>query len=72
MAGCSKTQLLPKIARMSIPALPNVFDRYINSGIWPAHSPDFNPCDCSFCGSLKGKVYNSKPQSEKIKENICR
>jgi hypothetical protein len=50
------------IAHMCIQALSNVFgDRNISSGIWPSHSPDLNPSDFFFCGSLKAKVYNSKP-----------
>jgi hypothetical protein len=33
-------------ARISMLALPDVFgDRIISSGIWPARSPDLNPCD---------------------------
>jgi hypothetical protein len=36
-------------ARMSMQALANVFgDRIISSGIWPARSPDLNPCDFFF------------------------
>jgi hypothetical protein len=51
--------------------LSDVFgNRNISSGIWPAHSPDLNSYDFFFCGSLKGKVYSSKPQSDELKENI--
>jgi hypothetical protein len=47
--------------------------RIISSGIWPARSPDLNPCDFFFSGCLKDKVYNSNPQTNKEpKENICR
>jgi hypothetical protein len=31
-----------------------------------------NPCHFFFCGSLKDKVYNSKPWLEEIKEKILR
>jgi hypothetical protein len=55
-------------------ALSDVFgDRIISSGIWPARSPDFYPCDFFFWGCLKDKVYNSNPRKEKkLKENIRR
>jgi hypothetical protein len=53
-----------------VQALFDVFGyRIINSGIWPACSPDINPCDFFFWGCLKDKVYNSNPQREKLKEN---
>jgi hypothetical protein len=52
-------------ARMSMQALLNVFrDRIISSYIWPAHSPDLNPCDFYFWGCLKDKVYSSNPRRE--------
>jgi hypothetical protein len=58
---------------MSIQVLCDVFrDRNISRGIWPEHSPHLNPCDFFFCGSLKDKVYNSKPWLEEIKENTLR
>jgi hypothetical protein len=61
MAGFSKTQLLPTL-HMSMQALFDVCgERIIGSGIWPAHSPDLNPCDFFFWGCLKAKVYNSNP-----------
>jgi hypothetical protein len=48
-------------------------DRIISSGIWPARSPDLNPCDIFFWGCLKDKLYNRNPQTEKeLKENVCR
>jgi hypothetical protein len=48
-------------AAAAMQALSNVFrDRIISSGIWPAHSPDFNACDFFFWDCLKNKVYNSK------------
>jgi hypothetical protein len=46
-------------------------DRIISSGILPAYSSDFNPCDLFFWGCLKDKVYNSN-QMEELKENIHR
>jgi hypothetical protein len=54
--------------------LSDVFgDRIISSGIWPACSPNLNPCDFFFWGCLKDKVYNSNPQTEEeLKENIHR
>jgi hypothetical protein len=58
-------------ARMPVQALSDVFrDRIISSGICPAHSPSLIPCDFFF-GCLKDKVYNSNPQTEELKENIC-
>jgi hypothetical protein len=52
--------------------LSDVFGEKIISGIWPACSPDLNPCDFFFWGCLKDKVYNSNPWKEELKENICR
>jgi hypothetical protein len=58
---------------MSVQALSDVFgDRIISSGIWPARSPDLNPCDFLFWGCLKDKVYNRNPRTEELKENIRR
>jgi hypothetical protein len=60
-------------ARMSMQALSDVFgDRIISSGIWPAHSPDLNPCDFFFWGCLKDKVYIINPRTEEVKEITCR
>jgi hypothetical protein len=43
-------------ARMSMQALSNVFgDRLISSGIWPAYSPDLNPCDFFLLGLFEGQ-----------------
>jgi hypothetical protein len=54
-----------------MPALSIVFgDRIISSDTFPARSPDLNPCDFFFCDCLKGKVYNSNPRTEELKENI--
>jgi hypothetical protein len=47
-------------------------DRIVSSGIWPARSPYFNPCDLFFWGCLMDKVYNCNPQMEELKENIRR
>jgi hypothetical protein len=52
--------------------LSDVFGEKIISGIWPACSPDFNPCDFFFWGCLKDKVYNNNPRIEELKENIRR
>jgi hypothetical protein len=58
---------------MSMQALSGVFGgRIISSDIWPAHSPDLNPCDFFFWGCLKDKVHNSNPGMEELKENIHR
>jgi hypothetical protein len=60
-------------ALMSMWALSDVFgDRIISSGIWPARSPDLNPCDDFFWSCLKDKVCNSNPRTEELKENIRR
>jgi hypothetical protein len=43
------------IARMSIqPLTDGLGDRIISSGIWPAHSPDLNPCDYFLLVLFKG------------------
>jgi hypothetical protein len=59
---------------MSMQALSDVFgDRIISSGIWPARSPDLNPCAFFFWGCLKDKAYSSNPRTvEELKENIRR
>jgi hypothetical protein len=50
---------------MSMQALSDLFgDRIISSDIWPAHSPDLNPCDFFFWGCLNDKVYSNNPQTE--------
>jgi hypothetical protein len=54
---------------MSTQALSDVFEvRIISSGIWPARSPDLNPCNFLFWGCSKDKVY----RKEELKENIRR
>jgi hypothetical protein len=58
---------------MSMQALSDVFgDRISSIGIWPARSPDLNPCEFFFWSCLKDKVYNSNPPTEELKENIRR
>jgi hypothetical protein len=60
-------------AHISMQALSDIFEgRIISRDIWPACSPDLNPCDFFFWGCLNGKVYNSNPHTEELKENICR
>jgi hypothetical protein len=44
----------------SINVLNEVFeDRLISGGLWPARSPDLNPCDFYLLGNLKDKVYSN-------------
>jgi hypothetical protein len=58
---------------LSMQALSDVFRiRIISSGIWPAHSPDLNPCDFFFWGCLKNKVYNSHLVDGRTKKYINR
>jgi inhibitor of nuclear factor kappa-B kinase subunit alpha len=46
-------------------------DRIISRGLWPASSPDLNPCDFYLWGNLKQKVYKTNPHTiEELKENI--
>jgi hypothetical protein len=71
MTGFSKTQLLPTLHVYLCKALCDVFGgRIISSGIWPARSPYFNPCDFFFWGSLKDKVTAVTPETEELKENV--
>jgi hypothetical protein len=60
-------------ARISMQPLSDVFgDRIVSSGMWPARSPDLNPCDFLLWGFLKDKVYNINPRTEEeLKENIA-
>jgi inhibitor of nuclear factor kappa-B kinase subunit alpha len=62
----------PHTARDSIEELRQVFrDRIISRGLWPARSPDLNPCDFYLWGNLKQKVYKTNPHTiEELKENI--
>jgi hypothetical protein len=56
MVGFNKTQPLPTLERMSMQALPDVIrDIIISSGIWPAHSPCFNPCNVFPLGLFEGQ-----------------
>jgi hypothetical protein len=45
-------------ATYSINVLNEVFE-----GLWPARSPDLNPCDFYLCGNLKDKVYSNNPHT---------
>jgi hypothetical protein len=60
--ACTSTQALSDVFR----------DRNISNGIWPAHSPNLNPCDFFFCGSLRDKVYNINHLSEELTLHHCR
>jgi hypothetical protein len=54
-------------------ALSVVFgNRIISSGIWPARSPDLNPCDIFFWGCLENKVHNSDQRTKELNENVRR
>jgi inhibitor of nuclear factor kappa-B kinase subunit alpha len=56
----------------SINVLNKVFeDRLISRGLWPARSPDLNPCDFYLWGNLKDKVYSSNPHTlVELKQSI--
>jgi inhibitor of nuclear factor kappa-B kinase subunit alpha len=46
-------------------------DRIISRSLWPARSPDLNPCDFYLWGNLKQKVYKTNSHTiEELKENI--
>jgi inhibitor of nuclear factor kappa-B kinase subunit alpha len=62
----------PHTARDSVEELRQVFgDRIVSRGLWPARSPDLNPCDFYLWGNLKQKVYKTNPHTiEELKENI--
>jgi hypothetical protein len=52
------------IATYSIHVLNEVFEnRLISRGLWPARSPDLNPCDFYLWGNLKDKVYSNNPHT---------
>jgi hypothetical protein len=54
-------------------ALSVVFgDRIISSDVWPARSPNINPCFSFFWGLLKDNVHYSDPWTEELKEYIRR
>jgi hypothetical protein len=58
-------------ARISMQVLSDVFsDRIISGGIWPAHSPDLDPCDFFFWSYLKENVYKSNPRTEEELKKI--
>jgi inhibitor of nuclear factor kappa-B kinase subunit alpha len=59
-------------ATYSINVLNEVFeDRLISCGLWPASSPDLNPCDFYLWGNLKDKVYSNKPHTlVELKQSI--
>jgi hypothetical protein len=58
---------------MSVQALSDVLgNRIICSDIWPASSPDLNPCDFFYWGCLKDKIYSSNPRTKELKGNIRR
>jgi inhibitor of nuclear factor kappa-B kinase subunit alpha len=47
-------------ATYSINVSNKVFeDRLISCGLWPARSPDLNPCNFYLWGNLKDKVYSN-------------
>jgi hypothetical protein len=56
----------------SINVLDEVFeDRLISRGLWPARSPDLNPCDFNLWGYLKDKVYSNNPHTlVELKQSI--
>jgi hypothetical protein len=56
----------------SINVLNEVFEnRLISRGLWPARSPDFNPCDIYLWGNLKDKVYSNNPHTlVELKQSI--
>jgi inhibitor of nuclear factor kappa-B kinase subunit alpha len=48
----------------SINVLNEVFEnRVISRGLWPARSPDLNPCDFYLWGNLKDKVCSNNPRT---------
>ena len=48
-------------------------DKFIDKSMWPARSPDLNPCDYFLWGYLKSKVYRPIPKTiEELKANIVR
>jgi hypothetical protein len=60
----------------SINVLNEVFEnRLISRGLWPARSPDLNPCDFYLWVNLKDKVYSNNPHTlvglrQSIRETI--
>jgi hypothetical protein len=38
--------------------------------LWPARSPDLNPCDFNLRGNIKDKVYSNNPHTlDELKQN---
>jgi hypothetical protein len=51
-------------ATYPINVLNEVFEnRLISRELWPARSPDLNPCDFNLWGNLKYKVYSNNPHT---------
>jgi inhibitor of nuclear factor kappa-B kinase subunit alpha len=59
-------------ATYSINVLNEVFEnRLISRGLWPARSPDLNPCDFYLWGNLKDKLYSNNPHTlVELKQSI--
>jgi inhibitor of nuclear factor kappa-B kinase subunit alpha len=59
-------------ATYCINVLNEVFaNRLISRGLWPARSPDLNPCDFYLWGNLKDKVYSNNPHTlVELKQSI--
>jgi hypothetical protein len=56
--------VLQHTATYSINVLNEVFEnRLISRGLWPARSPDLNPCDFYLWGNLKDKVCSNNPHT---------
>jgi hypothetical protein len=63
--GCWFQQESATVYTACMQALPDVFrDRIISSGIWPACSPQLQPCDFFFWVCLKDEVYKSNPKQK--------
>ena len=47
--------------------------KFLHKKMWPARSPDLNPCDYFLWGHLKSVVYNPLPKTiDELKVNIER
>jgi inhibitor of nuclear factor kappa-B kinase subunit alpha len=59
-------------ATYSINVLNEVFEnRLMSHGLWPARSPDLNPCDFYLWGNIKDKVYSNNPHTlVELKQSI--
>jgi hypothetical protein len=59
-------------ATYSINVLNKVFEnRLISHGLWPARSPDLNPCDLYLWENLKDEVYSNNPHTlVELKQSI--